>query len=115
MAFFDVAGWETFGGDGIEEVFPEFADILAIGGVELWLDVDGGLFGVGGEEGPTVAPAHVEGAFSAVEIATDGGLLGIVVGVETVLPGAAEAFEFKARDKGVWCIGVVLTDETTAG
>ena len=44
MAFFDVAGGETIGGDGIEEVFPEFTDVLAIGGVELRLDVDGGLF-----------------------------------------------------------------------
>ena len=114
MAFLDVAGRETPGGDRVEKVFPKLSDILAIGGVELRLDVDGWFLCIGREEGPAVPPAHVEGAFGAVEIAANGGFLGVVVGVEAVFPCAAKAFEFEAGDEGVGGVGVVLTDEAAA-
>ena len=57
----------------------------------------------------------MKGAFGAVEVAANGSLLRVVVGVEPVLPGAAEALEFKACDQGVRGVGVVLSDEAPAG
>ena len=115
MAFFDVASGQTLCCNRIEKVFPKLADVLAVWGVELRLNVDRRLLGVGRKKGPAVAPAHMEGAFGAVEVAADGGLLGVVVGVEAVFPGAAEAFKLKAGNQGVRGIGIVLTDEAAAG
>ncbi len=115
VADFDVADGEAFLGNGVEEVGPEFFDVLAVGVVELGFDVDDGLAFLGGVPGPAVAPTHVEGAFGAVEVSADEVLFGFVAGVVALFPGGVEGFEFEGDDLGVGGGGRVLAGEAAGG
>src|SRR5262245_39771002 len=81
--------------DGIEEIRPEFLDVLLVRLVQFRVFVDDRLALVARIEGPAVEPALMEGAVGAVEVAADVGLLRLVARVETMLPLHRERLELE--------------------
>src|SRR5207247_824785 len=111
MDDFDITHGPAPALDAVEEVRPQFLDVLSVRFVQLGLFVQERLALVARIKGPAGLPGHVEGALSAVEITADVlPFFGLVAGVLPVLPDRRERLELERRDLGIWRVGVVALD-----
>src|SRR5262245_12259534 len=109
MNLFDVADGPAASFDRIEEVGPQFFDVLVVWLIQFCVFVDHGVFRIRGIESPAVNPAHVKRSIGPVEITADGllwvRLFGVVARKSAMLPTDRELIEFVNGHLMVWSVG----------
>src|SRR5262245_3845385 len=98
MNLFDVADGVAACFDRVEEIGPQFLDVLVVGLVQFGVFVNHGSIGVDRVKSPAVNPANVKRSVGPVEITADGlyrmRLFGLVSRKFAVFPTDGELVEF---------------------